>query len=131
MLRQIVYRSKSTNPLDFSQLDSIASDSIPFNQQNDDFGAGFAGLSLLAQFLPDKIKLDRAITNDIHEDGPRQAIAHTVLEFANSMGIPLIVEGVETIEEWLWLQNIGIRQFQGYLFARPTLNGIGRIEFSV
>ena len=52
----------------------------------DDFGAGYAGLSLLADLMPDKIKLDRAITRGIHESGPRQAILHSVFEFANATG---------------------------------------------
>jgi len=97
----------------------------------DDFGAGYAGLSLLADFSPDKIKLDRKITTGVHENGHRQAITEAVLEFANSMGIPLVVEGVETLEEWLWLQHAGVQRFQGYLFARPKLNGLNGIKFSV
>ncbi len=97
----------------------------------DDFGAGYAGLSLLADFSPDKIKLDRKITTGIHENGHRQAITEAVLEFANAMGIPLVVEGVETIEEWLWLQHIGVQRFQGFLFAKPCLNGIAEVKFKV
>ena len=96
----------------------------------DDFGAGYAGLSLLADFTPDKIKLDRKITTGIHESGHRQAITEAVLEFANSMGIPLVVEGVETIDEWLWLQHAGVQRFQGFLFAKPKLNGVSGIDFS-
>lgn len=97
----------------------------------DDFGAGYAGLSLLADFSPDKIKLDRKITTGIHENGHRQAITEAVLEFANSMGIPLVVEGVEDLNEWLWLQHAGVQRFQGYLFARPKLNGVSGVQFSV
>ena len=97
----------------------------------DDFGAGYAGLSLLADFLPDKIKLDRKITTNIHENGPRQAIFEAVYEFAKSMGIPLIVEGVETMDEWLWLQHAGAQRFQGFLFARPKLNGVEAINFVI
>jgi len=96
----------------------------------DDFGAGYAGLSLLADLMPDKIKLDRAITNGIHENGPRQAILHSVFEFANATGSHLIVEGVETFDEWLWLNNTGVRKFQGFLFARPQLNGTSAIHFN-
>ena len=96
----------------------------------DDFGAGYAGLSLLADLMPDKIKLDRAITHGIHESGPRQAILHSVFEFANATGSHLIVEGVETFDEWLWLNNAGVRKFQGFLFARPQLNGANAIYFA-
>lgn len=95
----------------------------------DDFGSGYAGLSVLADFLPDKIKLDRAIACNIHEHGPRQAIVHAVMEFATTLGIPLIVEGIEKMDEWYWLQNIGIQKFQGFLFARPELCGVSAINF--
>tara|TARA_Y100001956_G_scaffold33520_1_gene32867 strand:- start:117 stop:593 length:477 start_codon:yes stop_codon:yes gene_type:complete len=95
----------------------------------DDFGSGYAGLSVLADFLPDKIKLDRAIACNIHEHGPRQAIVNAVMEFATTLGIPLIVEGIEKMDEWLWLQNIGIQKFQGFLFAKPKLGGVEAIRF--
>ena len=95
----------------------------------DDFGSGYAGLSVLADFLPDKIKLDRAIACNIHEHGPRQAIVNAVMEFATTLGIPLIVEGIEKIDEWLWLQHIGIQKFQGFLFAKPKLGGVEAIRF--
>ena len=79
---------------------------------------------------PDKIKLDRAITHGINESGPRQAILHSVFEFANATGSHLIVEGVESFDEWMWLNNAGVRKFQGFLFARPQLNGAKAIYFN-
>lgn len=96
----------------------------------DDFGAGYAGLSLLADFLPDKIKVDRKITKGIHENGSRQAITEAVIEFANSMGTPVVFEGVETADEWFWLQHVGVHRFQGFLFAKPKLNGVERLSFN-
>ncbi len=88
----------------------------------DDFGAGFAGLSLLAEFQPDKLKIDRKIIQNIHSDGPRQAIVRAILEACAAMGITPVAEGVELIEEWCWLEAAGLERFQGYLFARPALN---------
>jgi EAL domain-containing protein (putative c-di-GMP-specific phosphodiesterase class I) len=95
----------------------------------DDFGAGYAGLSLLSQFLPDKIKIDRKLITDIHKDGVKQAIVSGVYEFSFALGIPLIAEGVETIEEFVWLSNLGIQRFQGFLFAKPQLQGIPKISW--
>ena len=46
------------------------------------------------------------------------------------MGIPLVVEGVETIDEWLWLQHAGVQRFQGFLIAKPKLYGVSGIDFS-
>ncbi len=90
----------------------------------DDFGAGHAGLSLLADFQPDKLKIDKRIIQGVHASGPRQAIVRSVLEFCFCLGISVVAEGVETVEDWWWLQSAGVRRFQGYLFARPTLQGM-------
>ena len=46
-------------------------------------------------------------------------------------GLQVVAEGVETLEEWCWLQSVGIRLFQGFLFSRPCLNGIGEICWPV
>lgn len=95
----------------------------------DDFGAGFAGLSMLAEFQPDKLKIDRKIIQDIHLDGPRQAIVLAIVEACSAMGITPVAEGVERVEEWCWLQAAGIQRFQGYLFARPALNRMPEISW--
>ncbi len=95
----------------------------------DDFGAGFAGLSLLAEFQPEKLKLDRRLITGIHADGPRQAIVRAVLQACNSLGISVVAEGVETIDEWCWLEAAGVERFQGFLFAAPKLNGVPVIQW--
>lgn len=95
----------------------------------DDFGAGFAGLSLLAEFQPDKLKIDRKLIQGIHTDGPRQAIVRAILQACAAMGITPVAEGVEEVEEWCWLQAAGVERFQGYLFARPALNRVPAIHW--
>lgn len=95
----------------------------------DDFGAGFAGLSLLADFQPDKLKIDRKIIQNIHADGPRQAILRAIVEVCAALGITPVAEGVERVEEWCWLQAAGVERFQGYLFARPALNSVPAVRW--
>lgn len=95
----------------------------------DDFGAGFAGLSLLSKFQPDKIKIDREIISDVHKSGPKQAIVHAIIKCCASLEIAVIAEGVEKAEEWLWLEAVGVSQFQGYLFARPQFNGFPAVAW--
>ncbi|WP_058972716.1 diguanylate phosphodiesterase [Type-D symbiont of Plautia stali] len=95
----------------------------------DDFGSGFAGLSLLSKFQPDKIKIDREIISDVHKSGPKQAIVHAIIKCCSSLEIAVIAEGVEKAEEWMWLEAAGISQFQGYLFARPLLNGFPAVAW--
>jgi EAL domain-containing protein (putative c-di-GMP-specific phosphodiesterase class I) len=87
----------------------------------DDFGAGYAGLNLLAEFQPDFLKLDLRLVRDVEKKGPRQAIIRGILRTCTDLGIEIIAEGVETESEFRWLQAEGIRLFQGYFFARPAL----------
>lgn len=95
----------------------------------DDFGSGYAGLSLLTRFQPDKIKIDREIVSDIHLSGVKQAIVRSIISCCSDLEITLVAEGIEKIEEWCWLESAGIRRFQGFLFARPQLNGVGDIHW--
>lgn len=95
----------------------------------DDFGSGYAGLSLLTRFQPDKLKIDREIVSDIHLSGPKQAIVKSIISCCTDLEITLVAEGIEKIEEWCWLEYAGIRRFQGFLFARPQLNGVGDIHW--
>ncbi|WP_435948189.1 diguanylate phosphodiesterase [Dryocola sp. BD586] len=90
----------------------------------DHFGAGFAGLLLLAQFQPDRIKINRDLIQDVHKSGPRQAIIQAIIKCCSSLEIAVSAVGVEKAEEWMWLESAGISQFQGHLFASPCFNGI-------
>lgn len=90
----------------------------------DDFGAGYAGLNLLAEFQPDFLKLDLGLVRDVEKKGPKQAIIRGVRRTCLDLGIEVIAEGVETEREFRWLQAEGIRLFQGYLFARPAMENL-------
>jgi FOG: EAL domain len=90
----------------------------------DHFGAGFAGLQLLAQFQPDRIKINRDLIRDVHKSGPRQAIIQAIIKCCASLEIAVSVVGVEKAEEWMWLESAGIAHFQGHLFAKPSFCGI-------
>lgn len=90
-----------------------------FGTALDDFGAGHAGLSLLARFQPDIIKLDMDLIRGLEASLPRRIIVDGVARMCRQLGIILIAEGVETAEELDALRAIGIRYVQGYLFARP------------
>ena len=86
----------------------------------DDFGAGYAGLNLLAEFQPDFLKLDLQLVRNIERKGPRQAIIRGIYRTCLDLGIEIIAEGVETKEEYCWLSDEGIELFQGYLFSKPA-----------
>jgi EAL domain-containing protein (putative c-di-GMP-specific phosphodiesterase class I) len=87
----------------------------------DDFGAGHSGLNMLADFQPDIIKIDMALTRNIHLDRVRQSIARAIISLCTDLNIRVVSEGIETLEEAVTLRNLGVKLFQGYLFARPTL----------
>lgn len=86
----------------------------------DDFGAGYSGLNLLAEFQPDIVKLDMGLVRGIESHGPRQAIVRAIIQVCVDLGIDVVAEGVETVEEFSWFNNRGVNLFQGYLFARPA-----------
>lgn len=92
----------------------------------DDFGSGYAGLNLLADFQPDIIKLDMHLIRQIDSKGPRQAIVRGIIRTCDDLGIDIIAEGVETINEYEWLRNANINYFQGMLFARPGFEKLTR-----
>ncbi|MCW3149748.1 EAL domain-containing protein [Stutzerimonas stutzeri] len=92
---------------------------IGFLTAIDDFGAGFAGLNLLADFQPDLIKLDMDLIRGIDGSRSRQAIVRGVTAMCRELGITLIAEGVETHDEYLCLADQGIELMQGYLFCKP------------
>lgn len=95
----------------------------------DDFGAGFSGLGLLAEFQPDVIKLDMGLIRNVHNDTGRTAIIKGIVATAGLLGVTLVAEGIETVEEMQALQALGITLMQGFLFARPELAGLPEIHW--
>jgi EAL domain-containing protein (putative c-di-GMP-specific phosphodiesterase class I) len=95
----------------------------------DDFGAGYSGLNLLAEFQPDEVKLDMHLVRDIESKGPRQAIVRAVIQACDDLGIDVIAEGVESAAEYDWFKRAGVRLFQGYLFGRPTFERLSTPVF--
>lgn len=93
-----------------------------FTTAIDDFGAGYSGLNLLAEFQPHLLKLDMALTRGIDQDPVRQAIVAGIVLAAQRLGIRIIAEGIESVGERDALIELGIRYMQGFFFARPALD---------
>jgi blue light- and temperature-responsive anti-repressor len=85
----------------------------------DDFGSGFSGLNLLADFQPESIKIDMSIMRDIDSNGPRQAIVRGIIRTCRDLGIDVVAEGIETNEECRWCFDEGIELIQGFFLALP------------
>lgn len=94
----------------------------------DDFGAGYAGLGLLAEFQPDIVKVDMALIRGIETSPARRAIVTGVVGICRELGSRVLAEGVETAEEYRVLRALGISLFQGYLFARPELEALPVVD---
>lgn len=94
----------------------------------DDFGAGYAGLTLLAEFQPDIIKLDMALVRNIDSSVPRQAIVRGLMRMCSDLGIQVIAEGIETMAERDFFYDEGVRLMQGYLFSKPAFQASGSVN---
>lgn len=93
----------------------------------DDFGAGHAGLALLADFQPDLIKIDMHLVRDIHRSPARQAIITAIAFVAETLGITVLAEGIESEAELEMMRAAGVTLFQGYYFAKPAFEALPAI----
>jgi diguanylate cyclase (GGDEF)-like protein/PAS domain S-box-containing protein len=86
----------------------------------DDFGTGYSSLSMLRAFPFDKIKLDRSFMGEIDGSREARAIIRAVLALAESLGVPVLAEGVESEAQLAFLREEGCAEVQGYLLGPPV-----------
>jgi EAL domain-containing protein (putative c-di-GMP-specific phosphodiesterase class I) len=85
----------------------------------DDFGTGYSSLSYLLQFPVDVVKIDRIFVAGLGRDKPNQAIVAAVIQLAHDLGSTVVAEGVETVEQYRALVELGSDSCQGFYFAQP------------
>ena len=85
----------------------------------DDFGTGYSSLSYLLQFPVDIVKIDKIFVAGLGRDRPNQAIIAAVIQLAHDLGLTVVAEGVETVEQHRELARLGADLCQGFYFARP------------
>ena len=90
----------------------------------DDFGAGYAGLNLLAKFQPDIIKLDMDLVRGLDRDRIKRVLICAIAAACKALGVAVLAEGIETVDEYDALRDIGVTLQQGYLFARPAFQAL-------
>ena len=88
----------------------------------DDFGIGFSSLSALADITADELKIDRSFITNVHSRPRSQSVLKAIEALGHSLGMSIVVEGVECFEELAYLQAATrIELAQGYYFAKPAV----------
>jgi EAL domain-containing protein (putative c-di-GMP-specific phosphodiesterase class I) len=85
----------------------------------DDLGAGYAGLTSFSQLEPEVVKLDMSLVRDCDKQPKKLTLVRTMISMCNELGIQVVAEGIETLEERDAIVWAGCDLLQGYLFAKP------------
>jgi EAL domain-containing protein (putative c-di-GMP-specific phosphodiesterase class I) len=86
----------------------------------DDVGAGFANLRHILRLAPDIVKLDLSLTQEISRDPAREALATSLVGFAEGVGASIVAEGISSDEDLALLRALGVAYGQGFYLARPS-----------
>jgi EAL domain-containing protein (putative c-di-GMP-specific phosphodiesterase class I)/AmiR/NasT family two-component response regulator len=90
-----------------------------FGLSMDDFGIGYSSMQQFARCPFTELKIDRAFVNGASQWPNRHVVLKSALELGQRLGVATVAEGVETVEDWKLLRNLGCDMAQGYLLAKP------------
>ncbi|MFT5390746.1 MAG: EAL domain-containing protein (putative c-di-GMP-specific phosphodiesterase class I) [Gammaproteobacteria bacterium] len=86
----------------------------------DDFGVGYSSLSYLHRYPIDTLKIDRSFIMTLTKGEGGKRVVTGILSLAHALGMDVVAEGIEVLEEYLWLQDQGCQMGQGYLMGKPA-----------
>jgi EAL domain-containing protein (putative c-di-GMP-specific phosphodiesterase class I) len=86
----------------------------------DDLGSGHSNLKRVLELEPSIVKLDRTLVTGLHENRRQQVLVRCLVQLCSDLGARVVVEGVESREEYLAVLDTGAQLVQGYFFARPS-----------
>jgi len=87
----------------------------------DDFGTGYSSLDYLNRFPIDELKIDRSFISNVHDrvDNDHAAIVTAIMSLSHSLHLDVVAEGVETAQELAYMNALGCKTIQGFLFSQP------------
>lgn len=85
----------------------------------DDFGTGYSSLGYLHRFPIDNLKIDRSFVSQIQSENSNYPVVNTIVALSQQLGLSVVAEGIETVQQLEWLKQLGCQFGQGYLFSRP------------
>lgn len=123
---RLLFEFTENERLDHDHVGKILSTykAMGFKTAIDDFGAGFAGLTLLARWQPDVVKLDMDLVRNIDHDPVRRTLVRAIAVACAELNVTVLGEGVETEGEAAALRELGVTLQQGYFFARPVFEAL-------
>ncbi|TFC22887.1 EAL domain-containing protein [Cryobacterium sp. MDB1-18-2] len=95
----------------------------------DDFGTGYSSFTHLRAFTVDLLKIDLTFVRDLERSEHDRAIVEGILRLADSLGLDVVAEGIETAGQRDLLRSMGCRYGQGYLFSRPDPSPLPVVSF--
>lgn len=109
----------------FSELGDTLVDSLNhlhqlgFALSIDDFGTGYSSLSYLKDLPVDELKIDQSFVKNILDDRRGEALVKSIINMAHNLGLSIVAEGIETVEQHNWLREANCQIGQGFGFSRP------------
>ncbi len=115
---EITEESALDSPLTSVQLEAPSDDGIGIAV--DDFGTGYSSLAMLDAKYVRQVKIDRLLIADLHKSDRRRLLVGSIIHLGQALGLEVVGEGVETVEEYEHLRSLGCPMVQGYYLARPS-----------